>query len=77
LVSQLVASTVLPTFPPYRLALTITALWRTPRNFVAGPTADRCELRPRSEFDDIFTEILTVADTLTDGIMKQFPEKLR
>jgi hypothetical protein len=44
---------------------------------VAGPTADRCELRPRSEFDDIFTEILTVADTLTDGIMKQFPEKLR
>ena len=47
------------------------------RNFVAGPTAERCELRPRSEFDDIFTEILTVADTLTDGIMKQFPEKLR
>jgi hypothetical protein len=28
-------------------------------------------------FDDIFIEILTVADTLSDGIMKQFPEKFR
>ena len=26
-------------------------------------------------FDDIFTEINTLADTLTDGIVKQFPEK--
>jgi hypothetical protein len=28
-------------------------------------------------FDDIFTEILTVADTLTAGILKQFPDKFR
>jgi hypothetical protein len=28
-------------------------------------------------FDDIFTAILTVADTLTDGILKQFPDKFR
>lgn len=26
-------------------------------------------------FDDIFTEIMTVADTLADGIHKQFPGK--
>lgn len=26
-------------------------------------------------FDDIFTEILTVADTLVDGIVKQFPDR--
>jgi len=26
-------------------------------------------------FDDIFTEILTVSDALSDGIIKQFPEK--
>lgn len=26
-------------------------------------------------FDEIFTEILTVADTLSDGLVKQFPEK--
>jgi hypothetical protein len=26
-------------------------------------------------FDDIFTEILTVADVLADGIIKQFPDK--
>ncbi|HEX6800386.1 MAG TPA: hypothetical protein VF116_21925 [Ktedonobacterales bacterium] len=26
-------------------------------------------------FDDIFTEILTVSDTLADGITRQFPEK--
>ncbi len=26
-------------------------------------------------FDDIFTEIMTVADTLSDGIIKQFPAK--
>lgn len=26
-------------------------------------------------FDDIFTEIMTVSDTLTDGIIKQFPER--
>jgi hypothetical protein len=26
-------------------------------------------------FDDIFTEILTLADTLTNGILKQFPYK--
>lgn len=26
-------------------------------------------------FDDIFTEILTVSDTLADGIMKQFPDR--
>jgi hypothetical protein len=26
-------------------------------------------------FDDIFTEILTVADALSDGIVKQFPER--
>jgi hypothetical protein len=26
-------------------------------------------------FDDIFTEIMTVSDTLTDGIVKQFPER--
>jgi hypothetical protein len=26
-------------------------------------------------FDDIFTEINTVADTLSDGIIKQFPDK--
>ena len=26
-------------------------------------------------FDQIFTEILTVADTLSEGIMKQFPEQ--
>ena len=25
-------------------------------------------------FDDIFTEIMTVADTLSDGIVKQFPQ---
>lgn len=28
-----------------------------------------------SAFDDIFTEIMTVSDTLTDGIIKQFPER--
>ena len=28
-------------------------------------------------FDDIFIEILTVADTLTDGILKQFPDKFK
>jgi hypothetical protein len=28
-------------------------------------------------FDDIFTEILTVADTLTDGLIKQFPDKFK
>jgi len=28
-------------------------------------------------FDDIFTEILTVADALSDGIIKQFPNKFR
>jgi hypothetical protein len=28
-----------------------------------------------SAFDQIFTEILTVADVLADGIVKQFPEK--
>jgi hypothetical protein len=27
-------------------------------------------------FDQIFTEILTVADTLTDGLIKQFPDRL-
>lgn len=26
-------------------------------------------------FDDIFTEILTVSDTLADGIVRQFPQK--
>jgi hypothetical protein len=26
-------------------------------------------------FDDIFTEILTMADALTDGIVAQFPER--
>jgi hypothetical protein len=26
-------------------------------------------------FDDIFTEILTVADALSDGVVKQFPER--
>ena len=26
-------------------------------------------------FDDIFTEIMTVSDTLSDGIIKQFPDK--
>ena len=26
-------------------------------------------------FDEIFTEILTVADALSDGLVKQFPEK--
>jgi hypothetical protein len=26
-------------------------------------------------FDEIFTEILTVADTLSEGIIKQFPER--
>lgn len=26
-------------------------------------------------FDDIFTEIMTVSDTLADGILKQFPER--
>lgn len=26
-------------------------------------------------FDDIFTEIMTVADTLADGIIKQFPDR--
>jgi hypothetical protein len=26
-------------------------------------------------FDDIFTEILTVSDTLTNGIMQQFPDR--
>ena len=26
-------------------------------------------------FDQIFTEILTVADVLADGVIKQFPEK--
>ena len=26
-------------------------------------------------FDDIFTEIMTVSDTLADGIVKQFPER--
>jgi hypothetical protein len=28
-----------------------------------------------ASFDDIFTEILTMADTLTDGIVAQFPER--
>lgn len=28
-----------------------------------------------ANFDEIFTEILTVADALTDGIINQFPEK--
>ena len=28
-------------------------------------------------FDDIFTEILTVADALSDGIVKQFPNKFQ
>jgi hypothetical protein len=28
-------------------------------------------------FDDIFTEILTMADALTDGIVAQFPESFR
>jgi hypothetical protein len=28
-------------------------------------------------FDDIFTEILTVADALSDGIIKQFPQKFQ
>jgi len=28
-------------------------------------------------FDDIFTEILTVSDTLSEGIIKQFPDKFR
>ncbi len=28
-------------------------------------------------FDDIFVEILTVADALSDGIMKQFPQKFQ
>jgi len=28
-------------------------------------------------FDDIFTEILTVADALSDGIIKQFPDKFK
>ncbi len=26
-------------------------------------------------FDDIFTEILTVSDTLSEGIIKQFPDR--
>jgi hypothetical protein len=26
-------------------------------------------------FDDIFTEIMTVSDTLSEGIIKQFPDK--
>jgi hypothetical protein len=26
-------------------------------------------------FDEIYTEILTVADALSDGIIKQFPER--
>ena len=26
-------------------------------------------------WDDIFTEIMTVSDTLADGIIKQFPER--
>jgi hypothetical protein len=26
-------------------------------------------------FDDIFTEIMTVSDTLADGIVKQFPDR--
>jgi hypothetical protein len=26
-------------------------------------------------FDEIFTEIMTVADALSDGLVKQFPEK--
>ena len=26
-------------------------------------------------FDDIFTEILTMADALSEGIIKQFPER--
>ena len=26
-------------------------------------------------FDDIFTEIMVVADTLPDGLMAQFPER--
>ncbi len=28
-------------------------------------------------FDDIFTEILTVADTLSKGIIKQFPQMFK
>jgi len=28
-----------------------------------------------SAFDDIFTEIMTVSDTLADGIVKQFPDR--
>src|SRR5262249_31235103 len=28
-------------------------------------------------FDDIFTEILTVADTLSDGLLKQFPDNFK
>jgi hypothetical protein len=28
-------------------------------------------------FDEIFTEIMTVADVLSDGIVKQFPEKFK
>jgi len=28
-----------------------------------------------SAFEDIFTEIMTVSDTLADGIVKQFPDR--
>jgi hypothetical protein len=28
-----------------------------------------------ASFDEIFTEIMTVADALSDGLVKQFPEK--
>jgi hypothetical protein len=28
-------------------------------------------------FDDIFTEILTVSDTLSEGVVKQFPDKFK
>jgi hypothetical protein len=26
-------------------------------------------------FDEIFTEVLTLSDALSDGVVKQFPEK--
>jgi hypothetical protein len=32
-------------------------------------------LKDVESFDEIFTEILTVADALSDGIIKQFPER--
>jgi len=47
-------------------------------NLTKGEVVARLQSRWNDDveaFDQIFTEILTVADVLADGVMKQFPEK--